>query len=181
MSVHAVLRVLAAVVVAAAIGACGDEGGAENAVEAREENVVRIDGLAYRAVLFRELNPHIPPDQSLVEGTPSGPDRGLYAAFIRVCNESEEQQTPTGQIVLEDAFGQVFRPLAEGVTKQLAYQPRPLAPGECVPAADTPASRTFDGAPLVYEVPYEAVQRRPMVLEIRPRGDREPVRIVLDL
>lgn len=171
---------LAVILLACLVVACGDEP-ADTAVEAREENVVRVGDLTYRAVLFRHLNPRVAPDRSIVETAAPEADEGLYAAFIHVCNESDEPQRPTGQIVLEDAFGQVFRPLRSGVDTELTYQTARLAPGDCIPARDSPANETFNGAALVYEVPFDAVQERPMVLEIRPRGGGDPARIQLDL
>ena len=171
---------LAVILLACLVVACGDEP-ADTAVEAREENVVRLGDLAYRAVLFRQLNPRVAPDGSLVETAAVEADKGLYAAFMHVCNQSDEPKQATGQIVLEDAFGQVFRPLRSGVDQELTYQARTLAPGACIPARDSPASETFNGAALVFEVPFDAVDERPMVLEIRPRGDGDPARIQLDL
>jgi hypothetical protein len=173
-------RSLAVVLLATLFAACGEESG-DNAVEAREENLVRIDGLAYRVVLFRELNPYIAPDRSLADAVRPGPDQGLYAAFLRVCNEGEAPARPTKDIVLEDAFGKTFHPLRPAVDQELTYQPRELAPGECLPVPESTADASFDGAAVVYEVPFDAVQRRPMVLEIRPRDGGEPSRIQLDL
>lgn len=171
---------LAVILLACLLAACGDER-EDNAVDAREENVVRVDDLTYRAVLFRQLNPHVASDSSLVETAAPEADEGLYAAFVHVCNYSDEPQQATGQIVLEDAFGQVFRPLRSGVDPELTYRARTLAPGVCIPAEGSPANESFNGAALVYEVPFDAVQERPMVLEIRPRGGGEPARIQLDL
>jgi hypothetical protein len=173
-------RSLTVILLAALVAACDEESG-DSAVEAREQNVVRIDGLAYRVVLFRELNPRIEPDRSLVEGARPGPDEGLYAAILHVCNEGEVPARPTGDIVLEDAFGQVFHPLRPAVDPELTYHPRDLDPDECLPVPGSTADTSFDGAAVVYEVPFDAVQRRPMVLEIRPRGGGEPSRVQLDL
>jgi hypothetical protein len=44
------------------------------------------------------------------------------------------------------------------------------------------ADRAFDGAALVFEVPYETTQERPLILEIRERGEGgEQARIGLDV
>jgi hypothetical protein len=171
---------IAVILLACVVVACGDEP-EDTAVEAREENVVRVGDLTYRAVLFRQLNARVAPDRSLVETAAPGSHEGMYAAFLHVCNESDEPQTATGQIVLEDAFGQTFRPVSSGVDRELTYQARRLAPGACIPTRDSPADETFNGAPLVFEVPFDAVDERPMALEIRPRGEGEPARIQLDL
>jgi hypothetical protein len=171
---------LAAIMLACLLVACGDER-EDNAVDAREENVVRVGDLSYQAVLFRELNPRVAPDRTLVEPGAADAGEGLYAAFLHVCNDTDEPQPATGQIVLEDAFGQAFRPLRSGVDAELTYQARTLAPGACLPARDSPANETFDGAALVFAVPFDAVQERPLVLVIRPHGGGEAARIQLDL
>ena len=171
---------LAVIVLGSLLAACGD-GADDNAVEAREGNVAAIEGMSYRAVLFRQLNPRVAPDRSLVPQASVGADVGLYAVFLRVCNESDEEAGPTDDIVLEDAFGQVFRPLRSGVDAELIYRHRSLAPRTCIPTPGSPADKTFSGAAVVVEVPFESVQERPMVLEIRPRGGGDPARIQLDL
>ena len=86
---------------------------------------------------------------------------GYYGAFLTVCNESGEPRTPTGDIDLEDAFGSTFRPLDATVHPELTYQPRRLEPNGCEPADGSPADETFNGAALVFSVPFDAVQRRP--------------------
>ena len=75
----------------------------------------------------------------------------------------------------------MFRPLRSEVDPELTYEARTVAPGDCIPTRDSPANETFNGAALVFAVPFDAVQERPMVLEIRPRGDGDAVRIQLDL
>jgi hypothetical protein len=51
-----------------------------------------------------------------------------------------------------------------------------------VPATGSAADRTFDGAALVFDVPYDSTQERPLILEIRERSEGgERARIVLDL
>ena len=102
---------LVLILVACWLVACGEKP-AETAVEAREENVVHVGGLSYRAVLFRELNPRVAPDRSLVETSAAEAGVGLYAAFVHVCNDSDEPQPATGQIVLEDLDGDSIVDLA---------------------------------------------------------------------
>jgi hypothetical protein len=49
------------------------------------------------------------------------------------------------------------------------------------PAPDSAADRTFDGAALVFEVPFESTAERPMVLEIAGPTGSGAARIQLDL
>lgn len=162
------------------LAACGGEETARvPAVEAQEGNTAQLRGIAYRVVLFRQLNPETTGDRALIEDVSVGEGRGLFAAFIEACNRSGEQAAPTGDIVLEDAFGATFEPVTEGVDESLTYTPRSLEPDECVPGTGTAADRTFEGGAVVFEAPLDVTQERPLVLEIRDSGDE--VRIVLDL
>lgn len=176
---------LAAVALALGIAACADEeregDGGDNAVDAREENVVRLADISYRVVLFRELNPRVTPDSELVARAAPEQGVGLYAAFVRACNEGGEEAIPTDRVLIEDAFGNRLRPRRNGVDATLAYQPRPLEPGACIPRPGSPAERTFDGAAVVFEVPFDAAQRRPLVLELHPQNGGDPARVQLDL
>ena len=169
----------------AALAGCGSSGApADNAVEATEQNSVRLGGVEYRVVRFRELNPRIPPDRSILDGPPPSDGKGYYAAFVTACNASSRTRTPTSRIHLEDAFGQRFSPLAAASDSVFAYRPRPLEPERCLLAEDSAASRTVDGAAIVFEVPYDAAQERPLILEISRRPDgagRAAARIQLDL
>jgi hypothetical protein len=56
-----------------------------------------------------------------------------------------------------------------------------LEPGQCLPGEGTAADRTFDGAALVFELPYEAAQERPMILEIADPSGSGEARVQLDL
>ena len=148
------------------------------------QNSVRLGGIQYRVVRFRELNPSIAPDRSILDGPPPSDGKGYYAAFVTACNASSRTRTPTSRIHLEDAFGQRFPALAAASDSVFAYRPRPLEPGRCLLAEDSAASRTVDGAAIVFEVPYDAAQERPLIVEIsRSAGGsgRAVARIQLDL
>ncbi|HET8757524.1 MAG TPA: hypothetical protein VFM58_16010 [Solirubrobacteraceae bacterium] len=174
------LRMLVAAALVAVVAGCDDETARDNAVEAREGNAVELGGLTYRVVLFRQLNPRATPESALVDGVPPAGE-GYYAAFLSVCNASDGTHVPTDDIHLEDAFGKSFAPLDTDVNAELTYEPRRLPPEACEPADDSAADETYNGAALVFSVPFDAVQRRPMVLEIQPRGGGVPARVQLDL
>jgi hypothetical protein len=174
------LRSLVAIVLVALVAGCDDAPPEDNAVEAREGNVVELGGLTYRVVLFRELNPRTVPDSALVEGVPKD-GQGYYAAFLSVCNDSDAVQMPTGDIHLEDAFGHGFAPLDADVDSELTYEPHRLQPEACLPADGSAAEETYNGAALIFSVPFDAVQRRPMILSLQPRGGGTPARVQLDL
>ena len=163
------------------LAACGgEETERAPAVEAQEGNTAQLGGIAYRVVLFRQLNPETRGDDALIEDVSVGEGRGLFAAFIEACNWSGEQARPTDDLVLEDAFGAAYEPVVDGLNQALTYTPRSLEANECAPAAGTAADRTFDGGgAVVFEAPLDITQERPLILEIRDGADE--VRIVLDL
>lgn len=172
-----------ALLLAVTFGACGGEDEpTDNAVEAREGNVVAFGGIRYRVVLFRQLNRRIVPDRVLYNGPSLEPGKALYAAFLQACNTSAEEQTPTADIYVEDAFGEQFEPLAE-VEKTFAYRPKPLQSGQCLPGEDTAADRTFPGAALLFGIDFDDVRERPLILVLRSASEGEPevFRIQLDV
>jgi hypothetical protein len=177
------LRLLIVLVAGLVAVGCGEEEAADNAVEADEQNTVRLDGLRYRVNLFRQLNPAVEPDEAIYGGPRPGEGEGLYAAFLRVCNPSGSEQSPTGDVVLEDAFGQTFEPLELEDDNAFAYRPRAIAPDRCLPDPDSAAARTADGMALVFRVPFDSAAERPLVLELRGAGDGDAgrARIILDL
>lgn len=160
---------------------CGEETDREPAVEAREGNDALVGAFSYRVVLFRELNRATTTDRALLESVPTSADQGLYAAFIEACNRSDERQTPTSSIVLEDAFGETWQPVREGLEPSLTYQPRPLEPGMCLPEPGSVATQTFDGTAVVFAVPYSSTHERPLILEIRQSDEGDSARLELDL
>jgi len=181
------VRALAVVLLVLALGlvvaGCGEEAESD-LVEAREGNTIELGGVRYSVVMFRQLNPRVPPDQALWEGPLPGEDRGLFAAFVRACNATDSEQLPTPDIHLEDAFGQVYRPVGLAPDNPLAYRPRPLDPGRCLPADESVASRALPGSALVFAVPFSQLGERPFVLELRGTVDGGPTpirRVQLDL
>lgn len=156
--------------------ACGGGEGVTNAaVEATEANVVRAGGVSYRVVRFRELNPASVGDRALLGTLRPASGHALFAAFIEACNRGGARTMPTAAIHIEDAFGKAYDPVDPPVDADLAYAPRPLGPGDCLPAVGTIAERSFGGAAVVFDLPLEVMRNRPLVLQI---GD---ARVVLDL
>jgi hypothetical protein len=175
-------RAIILLAIGSALTACGGERDFEPAIEAQEGNQVRLGSVSYRVVIFRELNPRVAPDRSLVESYEPAEDHGLYAAFLEACNRGDEPVMPTSEFRLEDAFGTAYQPVQDGLDTDLTYTTRRLGPGDCVPARTSVADRTFGGSALVFDVPFDITQERPLILEIRETADGGDVaRIELDL
>lgn len=178
----ALRRTIVVMSIGCALTACGGEHNPDPAIEAQEGNQIRLGTVSYRVVMFRELNPRTAPDRSLVESYEAPDGHGLYAAFIEACNRGDEPVTPTSEIRLEDAFGTAYQPVLSGLEPDLTYVPRPLGTGQCLPITASLADRTFGAAALVFDVPYDITQERPLILEIREHADGGDVaRIQLDL
>ena len=177
-------KVCTAILLAAALAGCGEEEAAEtvdsspSAIEAHEQNAVELDGVRYRVMIFRQLNPRIAPDQVLYDGTPPEGDSGIFAAFLEACNVSGRTQRTAPVIRLEDAFGERHERLDAGSRPAYGYKATRLSPGECMPFDDSAADRAFPGAAVLFRVPFEQLGNRPFVLELRDRGVR---RIELDV
>lgn len=185
--------IVAALLLAAValLGACGEDETAgdrpvdrEEAIEAREHNIVELNGIRYRIVMFRQINPRLASDAALYDGPPLEEDVGVFAAFLRACNTSDERTTPTNDVTLEDAFGQSYRRLQTVSDEAFDYDPEPLRPDLCLPPSDGAADRAFPGAALLFAVPFDQLGNRPFVLELKDRnerGDVETRRVELDL
>jgi hypothetical protein len=105
------------------------------------------------------------------------PGSGVYAAFITACNSEPPVKRASNRNFLEDAFGERFDPV-EQPRNELAYEPRPLGAGECIPSES--AATTADGAVLAFIVPFDSTAEGPMILVIEGAGRAEK-RIELDL
>jgi len=173
--------IFAALLVALAVWGCGGDERADNAVEAREGNQVELGGVRYRVVVFRQLNPFATPGDALWRGDPPRAGAGLYLVSLHACGVADGPARATDEVHLEDAFGQRFEPRSAGTADAYEYEPRKLEPGECLPREDSAAEETFGGAALVFALPFEAIEERPIVLELgHPAGDDE-ARVQLDV
>jgi hypothetical protein len=175
------IPILAAIAALLLLAGCGDDASSDNAVEAQEQNTVELGGVRYRVVLFRQLNVRGAPDDALWEGPPSRAGRGLYAVIVRACASGSEPARTSERLHLEDAFGERFAPRPDDTADEYEYAPVELEPGECTPAPGSAADRTFDGAALVFDVPFESTAERPMILEIADPTGSGTARIQLDL
>jgi hypothetical protein len=174
-------RILAAIAALVLLAGCGDEATGDNAVEAQEQNTVELGGVDYRVVLFRQLNVRLAPDDALWEGSPPSAGNGLFTVLVRACAAAAEPARMSERLHLEDAFGERFAPRPGDTADAYEYTPVELQADECAPPAGSAADRTFDGAALVFEVPFESTAERPMVLEIAGPTGSGAVRIQLDL
>lgn len=152
---------------------CGEEQPVEE--PRTEAQSVVLDGVRYRAPMFRQLNTRVAPDEQLWDRPPAGAGRGAFAAFVEVCNVSGRPLTPPEGFRLLDAFGRSFMPKDAGNRNEFAYEPRRLQPDECIPAAGSVTDQTLSGSALLFELPFDVLENRPLYLQL-PRLPGETAR-----
>lgn len=167
------------VALSAGLAACGDE---EPGVDepAREGLALELGGVDYNVFITRQLNPEVAPDDAYVtENAPPG--ETLYGVFIQACNNSDEEHTTAEEFVVLDNQDNRFEPEELPEDNQFAYAPRTLAPKECIPEAGSVAQLgPTAGAMLLFQLPLETTENRPLELEIEGEGD-ERLAFELDL
>ena len=164
-------------------GGCGgSKASSDKVIEAKEGSDVRLGQLAYRVVMFRELDPAVAAHRALAHSVVPAPRHGLYAVFIRACNRGDEPVAPSAAFRIENASGAHYAPLRDGLNRSLRFRPERLEASSCLPREGTLAERAFDGGALIFELPTDITRDRPLVLEIRPLArSGELARIELDV
>jgi hypothetical protein len=161
-----------ALAVPLALGACGssDEQGIDE--PAREGLAIGLGGVDYTVFITRELNPRITPDDAYVSTeAPSG--EALYGVFLRACNTSDDQRSAASEFTVRDNQGNTFQPESLPDDNQFAYTPRALDPEECIPEAGSVAQLgPTAGSMLLFELPLENTENRPLELEIEQDGEK---------
>jgi hypothetical protein len=175
---RAAALLLTLVLLAAAASGCGgseddgqNTGGGEQHGEGafREGLFEEYNGLEYKVFLTRQLNHEDPEDRAYVKG-PEAPPPGQidYGVFIQVCNMGDAPESAAESMTVVDTLGNEFEPITLPDYNVFAYVPRVLQPDECIPdpvslAAQGPAG----GALLLYRMPLETTENRPLRLEVR--------------
>lgn len=139
-----------------------------------EEEPIVVDGLHYDPLIARRLNPQIVPDKELVSGRAPPAGKVWYGVFLRVCNRGERARTSSEQLALVDAFGELIEPYELPPENAFAYEPRSLAPGECLPPKGSIAARR-DGALVLFAVAPDVLRDTPVALDVEGR------RVILDV
>jgi len=135
----------------------------------REGLAEEMNGLTYNVFITRQLNTRIPPDSAFYRGPDPGKKDTLYGVFVQVCNEGKkaEEAVKPDKFVIKDAQENEFRPLTLPRDNVFAYKARTVNPKECIPLAGSVAQQnSAAGALLVYKIPIDNLEYRPLELEI---------------
>ena len=168
-------------VLALGVSACGDE---EPGVDepAREGLALELDGVDYNVFITRQLNPAIPPDDAYVEAPEPEPTDTLYGIFLQTCNTSDEPRGTAEEFMIVDAQGNEFEPDELPLNNRVAYHPRELLPQECIPEAGSVAQLgPTAGSMLLFTLPLQNTEYRPLELEINGGGDEGGLTFELDI
>lgn len=174
-----ILLLLCLATLAAGAAGCGNAD-TELGVEepAREGLALELGGVEYNVFITRQLNPRVTPDEAYVEeGTEAEPGETLYGVFLQACNRANESGEPATSEDVEafkivDNQGNEFEPEELPENNPFAYHPRELLPQECIPESGSVAQLgPTAGAMLLFRLPLENTEYRPLELELEGPGD----------
>lgn len=157
------LCLLAALLAASALAACGEEEESEVA----EGEPIEVGELAYNVQLTRFLNPDDPEDaEYLVDQPQAEPGTYYLGVFMVVSNETDEAHLSADEFIVTDTVGARYEPVETD-------SPYALEIGAEVPADDqlplpdtTAATGPNQGSLLIFHVKDEVSDNRPLRLEI---------------
>lgn len=174
-------------VAALVAGGCGAEHGPEGRTAAETEGLyLDLAGAKYQIQMSRQLNEADKEDKGYLKGLPEGTeapgaDETWFGIFLRVENVTDETIVPADEFEIVDTEGKVFKPIElDPESNPFAYEPEPIAPDELLPHADSVAGAGLtNGALVLFKLPYEAFDNRPLIFEIH--GDERTVEVDIDL
>jgi hypothetical protein len=158
------LLLLAALALALAVSACGYE---SHETEVAEGEPVKLGELSYNAIFSRFLNPNDNEDSAYLVGQePPPPGSAYFGVFFEVQNESEETQELPDSFTIHDADKQKFESLPS--ESLFAFPLGGEVEGqEQIPVLDsTPEQGAIEGSVVLFLLPAEASENRPLTLEI---------------
>jgi hypothetical protein len=183
MVVRSARLALAVCLLCVAVGAtaCGeDEPGVDE--PAREGLALELGGVDYNVFITRQLNPAIPPDDAYYDGPEPAQDETLYGVFIQVCNNSGEPRETADTFLVVDNQGNEFEPEELPEDNQFVYGPEQLDPEECIPRSGSVAQLgPTAGSMLLFKLPLENTENRPLELEIENPSEGEPQALTFEL
>jgi hypothetical protein len=140
---------------------------------AREGLAIPLGGLEYNVFITRELNLRIPPDKAYYDGPAPPKGETLYGVFIQVCNKGDKPRPSAEHFKVLDNQHNEFEPVELPPDNSFAYHPRTLDPGKCIPEEGSVAELgPTEGALLLFKLPLEVTENRPLELEIeKPPGE----------
>src|SRR4051794_18152203 len=155
----------------------------------REGLSTPLGGLRYTVFLTRQLNLKNEEDQGYLPGHEEAPPgKGLYGVFLEACNKSEDDEAvAASRFYIEDTQGNRFAPQGLAGDNPFAYHGGAVPPENCEPERGSLAQQgPTSGAMLLFELPLEATENRPLELHIQgpfnaSSGKPDEATVVLDI
>jgi hypothetical protein len=161
-----------ALVATAGLAACGKE--KEPGEEVREGLATAVDGLHYTVFITRQFNLADAQDRGyLPEQEDPGEGLELYGVFLEACNKSDEvhEAVDVSNFRITDTQDNEYEPLELEETNPFAFKGGPVQPKNCEPARGSLAQQgPASGSILLFELPIEATENRPLKLHIESAG-----------
>lgn len=182
------LIALLSLVAALGLGACGAKED-EVVVGHNEGTYLDLGGLKYQVQISRLLEPASPEDRAYLTGI-SAADRQLrdgeqwFAVFLRVQNDEEGggAKPAAEEVTIIDTQETVFRPVELGPENAYAYRGGRVPPRGVLPEPDSPAAEsTIQGSLVLFKIPLQNLENRPLRLEISDPAEPRPVEVDLDV
>ena len=145
---------------------------------------IDVNDLRYQVQVSRVLNPNDPDDRDYLAGVPESeyPEAGetFFGVFVRVQNTTESKTAETAEeFEILDTDGDHFEPLELPEGNIWAYRPTTLGPGDIIPSENSAQfSGTTRGALLLFRLPIQTLQNRPLEFEIHSPVDPDQVGII---
>lgn len=171
------LAALAFAVLALGVTACG---WTNESKEAAEGEPVHLGELKYNVIFSRFLNRNDNEDSAYLVGqAPPKKGSSYFGVFLEVQNKSEEDQTLADEFSIKDAGDQEFTAIPSESLYAFPFGGK-VEPQEPIPAPDsTPQKGPIEGSLVLFELPSDASENRPLTLFIG--SDEGPAEITLDL
>jgi hypothetical protein len=171
------LAALALAALTLSFSACGYESHEKEVVEGEP---VELGELSYNVIFSRFLNPNDNEDSSYLVGQPPAPEgSGYFGVFFEVQNESEEPQKLADSFTISDADHQTYDAIPSESLYALPFGGE-VESQEQIPVLDsTPQQGPIEGSLVLFLLPAEASENRPLTLEIP--GPDGPGEVTLDL
>ncbi len=156
----------------------------------REGAPEKVGKIEYNVYITRELNLKDVEDSGYYKGPEAPPGYALYGVFLTACNPATSSSTPNipaaTDFTVIDTQGNRFKPVPLPTDNVFAYHGVPLKHDACIPKIGSLASSApTNGALLIFKLPLQTLENRPLDLEIVSppdgSGQTETGRVELDV
>ncbi len=171
-----VICLLAALALAGALSACGEE----EETEVAEGEPIEVAGLDYNIQITRFLNPDDNEDAEYLVGLPE-PEAGTgyLGVFLVIANETDTPRPSAHSYVVKDTLETEYEPLESESPYALELAGEVPADGQLPLPDTTAATGPNQGALLIFQVDDSASENRPLDLEIET--DDGTGQVILDI